>query len=182
MVESVKKYSHLKEYTDAGGIDRLKKILGDRLLVGNGLKPLLYILQIAFKKLYPNGNILYSAPHWVSYSEQTKLHNINYQTIDYDTNWKINLDDLDKKLSSKNINLIIFNNPTNPSGCIYNKDEIINIVKILSKYNVIVLADDIYELIIHPKHVKDFAKLKIIVITLSLDQVYLKLLLVVVID
>ena len=59
MVLDVKKFSHLKHYTDAKGIASLKNILGDYLLVGNGLKPLIYTLQLAFSILYPNGTIVH---------------------------------------------------------------------------------------------------------------------------
>ena len=53
MVENLKKFAHLKEYTDVRGIPRLQAALNsDNLLVGNGLKPLLYTMQASFVKLY----------------------------------------------------------------------------------------------------------------------------------
>ena len=161
MVSNIKKYSHLKEYTDSRGIDKLKKILGNKLLVGNGLKPLLFVIQLAFTKLFPEGNIFHSSPHWVSYSEQTQLINKETILVNHNSEWKIDLVDFENKLKSNpGPPLLIFNNPTNPSGCIYNHQEIYDLVKILKKYKVLVLSDDIYDKIIHPKFIKEFCSLK----------------------
>ena len=52
LIETVKEYAHLKEYTSAKGIPELQKLLGNKIIVGNGLKPLLFTLQLAFSKLY----------------------------------------------------------------------------------------------------------------------------------
>ena len=45
--------------------------------------------------------------------------------------------------------LIIFNNPNNPSGCVYNKEEIKKLCVVFEEYNSYVMADDIYENIVH---------------------------------
>ena len=160
MVDTVKKYSHLKEYSNSKGITELQSILGNKLIVGNGLKPLISILQLGFSKLYPDGVIIHSVPYWVSYKEQTNIYNLNSISLEHDDNWKLTPEILENNL--KNINkqtLIIFNNPTNPSGCIYNKEEIKNLSIIFKKYNCIVFADDIYNLIVHPKYKNEFGLL-----------------------
>ena len=101
--DAVEKFSHLKEYTDVQGVPELKEAIRKlyfpkenscdslRLLVGNGLKPLLYLVQLAFTKLYSreailaNHRPLFSAverddfvivhllPAWTSYIEQIKI-------------------------------------------------------------------------------------------------------------
>ena len=43
LIECVEENSHLKEYTSAKGIPELQKLLGNKIIVGNGLKPLLFI-------------------------------------------------------------------------------------------------------------------------------------------
>lgn len=152
-----------KEYTDAKGIIPLQKILGNKLLIGNGLKPLLFNIQLAFSKLYPEGLIFHIVPYWVSYSEQTKLLNLKTQNIipKDKINWKITANDLENVLSNHNgPNLILFNNPTNPTGCYYTKHEIQELAKIFKKYNSIVVADDIYEKIIHLDHQEKFGQIR----------------------
>ena len=57
------------------------KLFNNKILVGNGLKPLLFILQLAFHKLYPDGVIYHIVPFWVSYEEQTKILGIKSKRI-----------------------------------------------------------------------------------------------------
>jgi aspartate aminotransferase len=152
-----------KEYTDSRGIQELQNILGERLLVGNGLKPLLFNIQLAFSKLYDNGIIYHLIPYWVSYTEQTNILNINSKKIipKNHVNWKITPEDLENELSKCNTpNLIIFNNPTNPTGCYYTREEVKDLSEVFKKYNSIVVADDIYEKIIHYDHQDKFGQIK----------------------
>ena len=160
LIETVKEYSHLKEYTSAKGIPKLQKLLGNKIIVGNGLKPLLFTLQLAFSKLYPEGIIHHLVPFWVSYEEQTKILGVNNQRIipKDKINWKITGEDLEKNLAKDKKNLIIFNNPTNPTGCVYSKKEVESLAKVLKNYDCIVLADDIYEKVIHND--TDFGQIK----------------------
>ena len=86
ITNSIKKNCEYKEYTNCKGIDTLKNILGDKILIGNGLKPLIFNLQLSFSKLYPNGTIIYISPSWCSYKEQTDILGINTKTV-YDLNF-----------------------------------------------------------------------------------------------
>lgn len=162
IVKSIKKNCKYKEYTNCKGILELKKILGNKLLIGNGLKPLIFNLQLSFNKLYPNGTIIYISPSWCSYSEQSNILGINTKIIyPSNNNWKINVKDLENvlKISSKN-NLIFFNNPNNPTGCIYTKEEIISFSKIFKKYDSTVFFDGIYNEIVHPLYKEEYGDLR----------------------
>lgn len=154
-IEQMKKNCVKKEYTSCSGIDNLQNILKKKfsnenykvnnLLVGNGLKELLYIIQMAF-----DGKIFHIVPSWVSYYEQIKLLGRENDLIQIETNikdnYKINLDLLDKELGKfKNEKkMIIFNNPNNPLGIMYLEEEVRKISNILKKHNVLVVADEIY--------------------------------------
>jgi aspartate aminotransferase len=161
MIKNINKYSHLKDYSSSTGIKELKDVLGNKIIVGNGLKPLLFNMQLSFSKLYPKGTIIHIIPQWVSYEEQTNLIKCNTIKIDCDKNWKISSKNIEDALSKiNNESLIIFNNPNNPSGCIYNKNEVKELAKIFEKYNTIVIADDIYSEIIHPKYKNEYGYIK----------------------
>lgn len=161
MIESIKKFSNIKEYSNSKGIKELQNLLGKKLIVGNGLKPLLFNLQLSFSKLYPNGTIIHVVPQWVSYEEQTNLIKCNVTKVECNEFWKITPDKLENVLSKiKNESMIIFNNPNNPSGCIYSKKEVSDLAIVFKKYNTIVIADDIYSEIIHPKYKNDFGMIK----------------------
>jgi aspartate aminotransferase len=154
-ISSLQYYSDKREYTSASGIPDLQNIIKDlfstknysveNVLVGNGLKELIYILQLSFK-----GKIIHITPSWVSYKEQINILNRKDDLIEIETkisdNFKIDIEKLDQILekNSKYNKLLLLNNPNNPTGLIYSKEQIINISKILKKHNCIVLADEIY--------------------------------------
>ena len=159
-IDNVKKFSHKKEYTSAKGIDELNEVIKktfttenymvENVLVGNGLKELLFIIQLCFK-----GKIYHVTPSWVSYKEQIDILNKTNDLIEIETtienSYKINPKKLDEILNrNKNESkLIIFNNPNNPTGLIQNPDEVKEIAHILKKHNCIVFADEIYFNISH---------------------------------
>ena len=149
MIDTLKKYAHMKQYTSSTGIEELQNILGKNLIVGNGLKPLLFLAQLAFSKLYSNGVILYFTPYWVSYKEQSKI--LNIRTIDIpNENYKVTPELLERVLKHVTVpHMILFNNPNNPSGLIYTNDEVEKLCEVFKKYNSIVLSDEIYNYLGH---------------------------------
>ena len=154
-IDLLKKYSDKKNYSSSNGIKKLNNILKSKyssdkykienIIVGNGLKELLFLLQLVF-----DGMIFHITPSWVSYKEQINILNKNDNLIEIhttiDNNYKIDLEELDTKLNKYDdySKMIIFNNPSNPTGLYYSSNEVSEISKILKKNNVIVLADEIY--------------------------------------
>ena len=130
----IKKYADKKHYTNCSGIPELNKTLKDmyntnntkyEVLVGNGLKELLFIIQMAFE-----GKIIHITPSWVSYKEHIQILNKEDSLIEFETNvhenFKINLNKFESLLKSiKTENkIVLFNNPNNPTGIVYNNVEI----------------------------------------------------------
>ena len=154
-IEQMRIFAHQKEYTPTSGIDDLKNSIinkyssqnyqVDNIILGNGLKELLFLVQLAF-----DGKIYHITPSWVSYKEQIKILNKESELIELQTHleyeYKINLNYLDAELSrfKSSKKLLIFNNPNNPTGLSYTPEEVEAIAKILKKHNCIVLADEIY--------------------------------------
>ena len=153
-IDTIKEYAHCKNYTSSEGVSELNNILlniysknnyANKVLVGNGLKELIFVIQSAFK-----GKIFHITPSWISYKEQIVLLDKESNLIEIETNiennYRINLDLLEQKLEENKDDdkLFIFNNPNNPTGLIYSDEETENISKLLKKYNCIVLADEIY--------------------------------------
>ena len=154
-VDMVKQFSHKKSYSSSQGIpifqETIKKLFSsdkyivNNVLTGNGLKELIFLVQMAF-----DGKIIHITPSWVSYKEQVKILKKENNLIKIDTkienNFKVLPEVLEstlKKYKDQN-KLLIFNNPNNPTGVSYTTQEIKEIARILDKYNTIVLADEIY--------------------------------------
>ena len=153
--ELLKKYSDKKEYTSVSGIPKLEKAIKnvytinnykvENVLFGNGLKELLFLVQMVF-----NGVIYHITPAYVSYEKQINSLNKRDKFIQipttYENKFKLKPQDLIKYLD-KNINepkLILFNNPTNPTGVIYTSEELEELSNIFRKYNCVILSDEIY--------------------------------------
>jgi aspartate aminotransferase len=112
------------------------------IILGNGLKELLFVTQMAF-----DGTIIYINPSWVSYKEQGILLNKKFKEFptlvenEYKIIPKLFDNFLENIIGNK---MIIFNNPCNPTGTVYNEQEIINLSKIINKHRCLVFADEIY--------------------------------------
>lgn len=153
--ELLKKYSNKKEYTSVSGIPELEKVMKniytsnnykvENVLFGNGLKELLFLVQMVF-----DGVIYHITPAYVSYEKQINSLNkrnkfVQIPTI-YENKFKLQPQDLIKYLDI-NLNepkLVLFNNPTNPTGVIYTSEELEELSIIFRKYNCIILSDEIY--------------------------------------
>lgn len=153
-IDTIKEYAHCKNYTSSEGVSELNDILlnihsknnyANKVLVGNGLKELIFVIQSVFK-----GKIFHITPSWISYKEQIVLLDKESDLIEIETdmenNYRINLDLLEQKLEENKDHdkLLIYNNPNNPTGLIYSDKETETISKLLRKYNCVVFADEIY--------------------------------------
>ncbi len=78
LINSLINFSNKKHYTNSSGIPELQKEIKriysndkykiNNILIGNGLKELLFIIQISF-----SGKIFHITPSWVSYKEQINI-------------------------------------------------------------------------------------------------------------
>lgn len=153
-INKLREYADKKQYTSCEGITSLNQTLKNiynteqtkyTILVGNGLKELLFIVQAAF-----NGKIIHITPSWVSYKEQIDILNkqdglIEIQT-DVRNNFHIDHIELDNVLSEigNQPKMILFNNPNNPTGVCYDNDELLALSLIFKKHNCFVFSDEIY--------------------------------------
>jgi aspartate/methionine/tyrosine aminotransferase len=58
--------------------------------------------------------------------------------------FSINADELEKAITNKT-KLLIFNNPQNPTGRVYSKDELQILVDAANKHDLMVISDEVYE-------------------------------------
>lgn len=106
-----------------------------------------HALQIAIEAIADKGdNILVPNPGFPHYS--TLCHSISITDKPYLV--EINRDDMEidipylESIIDVNTKAIIINNPGNPSGGVFTKEHLEEIVKVVEKYKLIVIADEIY--------------------------------------
>jgi aspartate aminotransferase len=119
----------------------------ENILVSSGAKHSLFnILQAICN---PGNEVIFQSPYWVSYPEMVKLARANSVIVNagVETGYKILPGDLDKAITDKT-KVFLFNSPSNPTGAVYSKKEILALAEVLKGKDIFILSDEIYEKII----------------------------------
>ena len=103
----------------------------------------------------PGDEVIIHEPAWVSYPEQIKLcYGIPVQIPYNQTVFNF------EEYITKKTKMIIVNNPQNPTGKVYNLEEMSHIYKLAQKYNLLVLSDEAYsDFVIDKNEFISFAEL-----------------------
>ena len=111
---------------------------------GIGAKHMLYNLAEAL--LDEGDTIAFAVPYWTTYQDIADIVNAKalHLHCPASQNYKITPAQLDAALQQKP-KVFLFNNPNNPTGMVYGKDEIAALADVLVKYpDTWVVTDDIY--------------------------------------
>ncbi|MFA6980226.1 MAG: pyridoxal phosphate-dependent aminotransferase [Ignavibacteriaceae bacterium] len=117
------------------------------ILVSNGAKQSIYNVLMAVCN--PGDEVIYQSPYWVSYPEMVKLTGAKSVLIEThaEQNFKITPEQLSKAITPKT-KVFLFNTPSNPTGAVYSKDEILALAEVLKKKDIYIVSDEIYEKIV----------------------------------
>ena len=153
-------HDNYSKYTPIAGFDELKQAISNKfkrennlnykkneIVVSTGAKQSLANVILAL--IDEGDEVLLPSPYWVSYAEQIKLAGgIPREIQTYiDTGFKLTPQQLQEAITSKT-KMIIYSSPCNPSGSLYNREELDELAEvILKKEGLFVLADEIYEYI-----------------------------------
>ena len=148
------------KYTPVDGYLELREAIAAKLLRDNGLsyRPNQIVVSTGAKQclanaalamLNPGDEVIFPAPYWVSYKEITKLAGATpveiLATIEND--FKITPAQLEAAITEKT-KMVWFNSPCNPTGSVYNQQELEALAKVLRQHpNIFILSDEIYEYI-----------------------------------
>ena len=115
------------------------------IVVSTGAKQALY--NIASVLINPCDEVILPCPYWVSYSDIIKLKGgipVEIKTSIED-NFKMTGEQLQNSITEKT-KMVWFSSPCNPSGSVYDEDELKEIVNVLDAHkNIFVVSDEIYE-------------------------------------
>ncbi|OGX44255.1 MAG: aspartate aminotransferase [Omnitrophica WOR_2 bacterium RIFCSPLOWO2_12_FULL_51_8] len=153
--------SGFTKYTPTTGIPELRELISGKLKKDNHLEyaPEQIVVSCGAKHSIVNAvlalinrhdEVLVPLPYWVSYPEMVALAEGESHFIKTlpENNFKVTPEELKKHINPKT-KLFILNTPSNPTGCVYTKDELEKIAEICSAKKIFVLSDEIYEKLIY---------------------------------
>jgi aspartate aminotransferase len=158
-IEAIK--SGKTKYTPSVGTVELRETICKRLfdfnnldyapediIVSNGAKHSLYnIFQAICNK---DDEVIVLAPYWVSYVEMIVLAQARPVIVDTfaSEGFKVTPDKLSGFITDKT-RAVIINSPSNPTGCLYNKQELSAIFELLKGRDIKIISDEIYDRLIY---------------------------------
>lgn len=145
-------------YTPVDGYDELKQAIINKfkrdnrltydksqIVVSTGAKQCL--ANVAMVCINPGDEVILPCPYWVSYNDIVKIAEgvpVEVPTT-IETDFKMTPDQLEAAITPKT-KMLWFSSPCNPSGMLYNKEELRALADVLKKYpDIIVVSDEIYE-------------------------------------
>lgn len=145
-------------YTPVAGYPDLRKAIAKKLkdennldynftdiVVSTGAKQALTNALLVL--LNPGDEVIIPTPYWVSYSELVKLAEGESVFINttIETDFKITPAQLEAAITPKT-KMFMFSSPNNPTGTVYTKEELAELVKVFEKHpNIYIVSDEIYE-------------------------------------
>ena len=181
-LDMIRNLSNASAYSDSKGIFAARKAIMqycqekgiqgvalDDVYTGNGVSELIVLSMNAL--LNDGDEVLVPAPDYplwtaaVSLSSGTPVHYL----CDESKDWAPDLNDLRKKITPRTKAIVVIN-PNNPTGAIYSKEVLLEMVKIAREHGLILFADEIYDKMLYDaeKHIS-LASLSTDVVTITFN-------------
>lgn len=116
----------------------------ENIVISNGAKQA--ITNSFFAILNSDDEVLIPTPCWVSYPEIVKLAGGKpvFVKTNKEDDFLVNCKEIENALTNKT-KAIIINNPSNPTGAVYDRETLEEIAEFAVKNNLMILSDEIYE-------------------------------------
>ncbi|MDC9592441.1 pyridoxal phosphate-dependent aminotransferase [Xenorhabdus sp. IM139775] len=161
LVDVIRNLSTAQGYSDSKGLYSARKaimqhyqarnmldITVEDIFIGNGVSEL--IVQSMQALLNTGDEMLVPAPDYPLWTAAVSLSSGNavHYLCDEQQGWFPDLDDIRRKITPRTRGIVIIN-PNNPTGAVYSKDLLLEIVEIARQHNLIIFADEIYDKILY---------------------------------
>lgn len=157
----IRNLSNAQGYSDSKGLFSARKAIMQEcqqlqisgvdindIYLGNGVSEL---IVMSMQALLNNGDeVLIPAPDYplwtaaVSLAGGTPIHYVCDETAD----WFPDIKDMEKKVTTNTRALVIIN-PNNPTGAVYSREVLLDIVKFARKHKLVIFSDEIYSKILY---------------------------------
>ncbi len=119
-----------------------------QIVVTSGANPLIYyVLAILVN---PGEEVILTDPAFVTYNAVLGMLNIKDVriSITHKNNFRFDPAEIEKRITPKT-RLIVVNSPSNPTGAVYSKSDMVKIYGLAKKYNLFILSDEIYSRMVY---------------------------------
>ena len=153
--------SGFTKYTPTTGIPELKTCIQEKFKKDNQLDylPSQIIVSCGAKHsifntllvlINPKDEVIIPSPYWVSYPEMVYIceGKVRFLETEPKNNFKLTPKELKRNIGKKT-KLLILNNPSNPCGSVYLKEELEEISKVCVSKKIYVISDEVYEKLIY---------------------------------
>ena len=133
--KAIMQYCQLKNIPNVGMND---------IYTGNGVSEM---ISMAMQGLLDNGDeILIPSPDYPLWTAAATLAGgtVVHYVCDEQADWNPDIDDIRKKVTERTKGIVIIN-PNNPTGALYPKEVLEQIVQIAREHELIIFADEIYD-------------------------------------
>ena len=117
----------------------------DEIVASTGAKQTLAQLMLSI--VNPGDEVIVPAPYWVSYFQMVKMAEGTPIVIEatVEADFKVSAQQVEEAITSKT-KAFLFCTPCNPTGSVYNRAELAELVTVFEKHpNLIIISDEIYE-------------------------------------
>ena len=118
------------------------------IYLGNGVSELIVMALQAL--LNNNDEVLIPAPDYPLWTAATSLAGgkpVHY-LCDEQAGWFPDIDDMRSKITA-NTKAVVLINPNNPTGAVYSREVLLDIMELARQHNLVVFADEIYDKILY---------------------------------
>lgn len=135
----------IMQYCQQKGIEGVQI---EDIYTGNGVSEM---IVMAMQGLLNNGDeILIPSPDYPLWTAAVNLAGgtaVHY-VCDEEAGWFPDLDDIRKKVNSNTKGIVVIN-PNNPTGAVYPKELLLDIIEIAREHDLIVFSDEIYDKVLY---------------------------------
>jgi alanine-synthesizing transaminase len=135
----------IMHYTQTKGIRGVKI---DDIYIGNGVSEL---IVMAMQALLDNDDeVLVPAPDYPLWTAAVTLAGgtARHYVCDEQSGWFPDIEDIRSKINSKTRAIVLIN-PNNPTGAVYPKEVLEQVIQVAREYQLIIYADEIYDKVLY---------------------------------
>ena len=148
-------------YSPAAGLPELREAIAaktrrdsgleveaSQVVVTNGGKHAVYNTFLAL--IDPGDEVLVPTPYWTTYPEPIRLAGGEpiFVSAGVDAGFKVTVDQLDQATTERT-KVLLFVSPSNPTGAVYSRDEVLEIGRWAAERGLWVVTDEIYEHLVY---------------------------------